>query len=147
MPYWTIFVTNISKSFDICRIRYSLCTNIPHLIPNITLANDFLKACAYIAVHGEWMLVTLCWRQFLVAVLVTSFGCWCPTLMLKYRGCWWRKQKQSSTSQSCRQHISSPTSVTNIDVASFFYQVIFVEISGFRPIKWPFSQKVHTFSI
>ena len=35
--------------------------------------------------------------------------------MLKDRGCWCKKrQKPSPISQSCRQHISSPTSVTNI---------------------------------
>ena len=40
-------------------------------------------------------------------------------LMLKDRGCWWQNRpKPSPTSQSCRQHISSPTSVTNIDVAN-----------------------------
>ena len=38
--------------------------------------------------------------------------------MLRDRGCWWQNRpKPSPTSQSCRQHISSPTSVTNIDVA------------------------------
>jgi len=38
-----------------------------------------------------------CWRLFLsynqvgdrIKILVTSFGCWCPALMLRYRGCWW----------------------------------------------------------
>ena len=33
------------------------------------------------------------WRQFSgvgdgILILVTSFGCWCPTLMLKDRSCW-----------------------------------------------------------
>jgi len=47
----------------------------------------------------------------------TFFGCWCPTLMLEDRGCWRRKRlKPSPTSQSCHQHILSPTSVINIDV-------------------------------
>ena len=53
-----------------------------------------------------------------ISILVTSFRCWCPTSMLKDRGCRWQNRpKLSPTSQSCRQHISSPTSVTNIDVA------------------------------
>ena len=53
-----------------------------------------------------------------ISILVTSFGCWCPTLMFKDRGCWRQKQpKPSPTSQSCHKHISSPTSVTKIDVA------------------------------
>ena len=52
-----------------------------------------------------------------ISILVTSFGYWCPTLMLKDRVCWWQKRpKPSPTSQSCHQHISSPTSVTKIDV-------------------------------
>jgi len=69
------------------------------------------------------MLVTLCWQQFLsigdrISTVAKSFECWCSTPMLKYRWCWWRKwPKPSPTSQSCRQHISSPTFVTNIDVA------------------------------
>ena len=69
------------------------------------------------------MLVTLSWWQFLdvsdrISILVTSFVCWWPTPMLKDRGYWCQtRQKLSSTSQSCRQYISSPTSVTNIDVA------------------------------
>ena len=70
------------------------------------------------------MLVTIGWWWLYVgdgiSILVTSSGCWCPTPMLKYRGCWWRKRpKPSPTFQSCRQHISSPTSVTNIDVVPY----------------------------
>jgi len=35
-------------------------------------------------------------------------------------GCWWRKRiKPSPTSQNCRQHISSQTTVTNINVVSY----------------------------
>ena len=74
---------------------------------------------------GDFKLVTIfgCWWQFSgvgdsITILVTSFGCWCPTIMLIDRGCWWQNRpKPSPTSQSCRQHISSPTSVANIDVA------------------------------
>ena len=57
-----------------------------------------------------------------ISILVTSFGCWCPTLMLKDRGCWW--QERSPTSQDYRQHISSRTSVTNIDVAENFESIL-----------------------
>ena len=66
------------------------------------------------------MLVTLCWWQFLgigdgISKLMSSFEYWCPTLM--WKGYWWRKRpKPSPTSQTCPQPISSPTSVTNIDV-------------------------------
>ena len=75
-------------------------------------------------VGDKWMLVTLAWWQFLdvsdrTSILVTSFGCCCPPPLLKDRGCWWQKRpKLSPTSQSCRLHISSPTSVSNIDVAN-----------------------------
>ena len=63
-----------------------------------------------------------------ILILVTSFGCWCPTSMLKDRGCWWRKRpKPSPTSQSCHQHISSPTSVTNIDVVEKFHNIYLLE--------------------
>ena len=82
-------------------------------------------ACTTSLIFGDkWMLVTSCWGQFLangdrILILVTSFECWCPTLGMKDRECWWRKRpKPSPRPQSCRQHISSPTSVTNIDVAS-----------------------------
>ena len=38
--------------------------------------------------------------------------------MLRNRGCWWPKSPKSSPkSSNCHHHISSPTSVTNIDVA------------------------------
>jgi len=40
-------------------------------------------------------------------------------------GCWWPKRpKPSPTSKSCHQHISSPTSVTNVDVT--FTPVLFL---------------------
>ena len=47
-----------------------------------------------------------------------SFGCWCPTLILTDRAYWWRKQRRPS-SKLQSQHIPSPTSITNIDVADF----------------------------
>ena len=68
------------------------------------------------------MLVALCLWQFLgvgdrILILMTSFECCCPTLRLKDRVCWWLKRsKPLPTSQSCRQHISSPTSVPSIDL-------------------------------
>ena len=79
----------------------------------------------FIDIGDKWMLVTLSWWQFWdvsdrISIFVTSFGCWCPTLMLKDRGCCWQKRpKPSPTSHNCRQHISSPTSVTNINIADF----------------------------
>ena len=79
----------------------------------------------YIDVDDKWVLVTLSWWQFLddsdrISILVISFGYWCPALMFKDKGCWWQKRpKPSPTSQSCHQHISSPSSVSNIDVDSW----------------------------
>ena len=67
---------------------------------------------------GDFMLVNIfgCWR---ISILVTSYGCCCPTLMLKDRGCWWQNRpKLSPTSQSCPQLILSPTSVANVDLAT-----------------------------
>ena len=69
------------------------------------------------------MLLTYSWWQFKsvgdrITILVTSFRHWCPTPMLWDKGCWWLKWlKPAPTSSNCHQHISSPTSVTNIDVA------------------------------
>ena len=61
--------------------------------------------CWWQVVNDNWMLVTLCWWHLL-------------DVSDRERGCWWRKwPKPSPTSQSCRQHISSPTLATNIDVA------------------------------
>ena len=49
--------------------------------------------------------------------MVTSFQCWCPKANVKDSGCWWPKwPKLSPTFYSCHQRISSPTSVTSINV-------------------------------
>ena len=83
-----------------------------------------------IDVGDKWVLVTLSWWQFLnvsdgISILVTSFGYWFPTLKFKNGGYWWQKrQKPSPTSQSCRQHISFPTSdvaAGNWDPSLFIY--------------------------
>ena len=47
-----------------------------------------------------------------------------PTLMLRDKGCWWPKWLKPSPTSYCHQHISSPTSVTNLDVAPIVYQKI-----------------------
>ena len=78
-----------------------------HKIPGIKPNDANRKGYSYVG--DIVMLVTYSWWQFYNVgdrnkILVTSFGCWCPTLMLRDRGCW------------CHQHISSPTSVTDIDV-------------------------------
>jgi len=48
--------------------------------------------------------------------MLVTCGCWLINVLDDR--CWWQNlPKPSSTSQSCRQHIWSPTSVANIDVA------------------------------
>ena len=63
--------------------------------------------------------------------------------MLRDRGCWWAKwPKPSPTSSNCHQHISSPTSVTNIDVAvtislhSVIFYTFVVVICLIRNFHW-----------
>ena len=46
-----------------------------------------------------------------------TLKCWCPTLIWKDCGCWWPKWSKSSE-RFCNQDISSPTSVTNINVTN-----------------------------
>ena len=59
-----------------------------------------------------------------IVMLVTDFGCWWQN---NYVGDFFRYVddilnvlNRSPTSQTCHQHIWSPTSVTNIDVTEFF---------------------------
>ena len=59
----------------------------------ILFSNVVVQIFGYIDVGDKWMFVTLCWSQFSgvadrISILVTSFGCCCPMLMLKDRGCW-----------------------------------------------------------
>ena len=68
------------------------------------------------------MLVTIFEFGDRISILMTSFGCWCPTLMLKYRGCWWRKRpKPSPTSQSCRRHRCGLRSTILLEKISHLY--------------------------
>ena len=70
------------------------------------------------------MLVTWSWWRFVnigdcISMLVTSFECWCPKRMSKDSG--YRRPKWPEpwlTCYSCPQHIWSPTSLTNIDLAT-----------------------------
>ena len=52
---------------------------------NYSLGIHFYNVFGYRIVDDKWMLVTLSWWQFWdrIPILVTSFGCWCPTLMLE----------------------------------------------------------------
>ena len=81
----------------------------------------------YIDVDHKPMLMTLSWWQFFdisdrISILMTIFGSCCSTIILKDRRCWWQKRSiPSPTSQSCHKHMTSPTSVTNIDVTPEFF--------------------------
>ena len=61
------------------------------------------------------MLMTYSWWQFKyvddgIKILVTYFGCWCPTLRLRDRWCWWPKHLQTVTNTFHLLHLS-PTSM------------------------------------
>ena len=81
-----------------------------------------LQSCWLHRDVGDLQLVTS-WYWWLTVddsfrMLATELRSWYPTFMLRDRGCWWPKwPKPSPTSKNCHQHILSPTSVTNIDVA------------------------------
>jgi len=82
---------------------------------NIILGKDF--SSAFVCDVGDLQLVIILVGDR-IKILVTSFGCCCPTIMLIDKGWWWPKwRKPSPTSWNCHSHISSSTSVTNIDVA------------------------------
>ena len=93
----------------------------------VFVLNDFFLVVLHFKVQSHFIWLQSCWWLTVgdnfrmlarIKILVTSLGCWCPTLVLRYRGCWWPKRlKPSPTSENCHQHISSPTSVTSIDVA------------------------------
>ena len=60
---------------------------------------DRLQSCWWHCDVGDLEFKTIleCWRQN--KDLVTSCECWCPTLVLRDRGCWWPKwPKPSPTS-------------------------------------------------
>ena len=63
-----------------------------------------------------------------LSLLVTSFECWCPSVMWKdtYKAAgryWWSKwQKPLLTSYCHHQHYSSPISVNNIYVVNIVWQ-------------------------
>ena len=105
----------IRKCVSVCQSCWAFCLFISGLLyfqssPKNTVR---LHRCWWLYLGDNfWMLMT----EFR-----SSFGCWCPTLMLKDRVCWWQKlPKPLPTSQICRQHMSSPTSITNSDVALQF---------------------------
>ena len=68
----------------------------------------------------DFMLVTIfgvLWQNFYIGDV---FECWCPTLMLKYRGCWWRH------SQNRNQHLKVVSNIRhqhrcNLMKQSFYY--------------------------
>ena len=99
---------NIKESRFFCLDNLLSQPSKMKLVQTVTVS----RKNGYIDVGDKSMLVTLSWWQFLnvsdrISILVTIFGNWCPTLLLKNRGCWWQKRsKPSPTSQSCHQHTS-----------------------------------------
>ena len=70
-----------------------------------------------VTIFGSW------WRNFDINDIseITSFECWCSTLMQKDSRCWWPKWPIIVTNilkQSSKHFTTSvsPTSVTNIDI-------------------------------
>ena len=56
--------------------------------------------------------------------MVTAWRCWWQNhKIVTFLLCWWlfNLRNRSPTSQSCHRNISSPTSVTNIDVSGWFW--------------------------
>ena len=92
------------------------------------------------------LVISLCWWLYdgdWFEMLVAESLCW-----RLFSLCWWFSQciksvtnilNRSPTSQTCHQHIWSPTSVTNIDVTKFCRQQHFSKNSIFLiilPIFW-----------
>ena len=133
--FWKLFyIQKIWKTKEIKNADFSIwdssCENVWGEMWDRYGSNSFkiVNNCRIcIRLHRCWWqedVGGLCWWQFSgvgdrISILMTSFWCWCPTLMLKDRECWWQNQPNPSPiSLSCRQHISSPIYVTNIDVAT-----------------------------
>ena len=79
-------------------------------------------------------------------MMVTDLRCWWQN---HYRGlfslCWWFSQwfksvtnilNRSSASQTCRQHVWSPTSITKIDVTSLSPQNFSVLTNSVQNVQW-----------
>ena len=96
-----------AQSFKKCHQYRNLVANIHKSSPISRCQHHYCHCYPYNNLLATKMLVTLFWWQ-----LFYRYSC--PTLMLKNRGCCWQKRPSKPTSQSCQQHISSPTSVTNI---------------------------------
>ena len=73
------------------------------------------KFCSFERWHWCW------WHRYVDDfMMVTDFRCWCQNHyvddLFRYVGDFLNVLNRSRTSQTCHQHIWSPTSVTNIDV-------------------------------
>ena len=126
------FIQNVKKSNRTCSIswiylrlhqkKFSFLTSI--FTDSAFLMSSLIRClhrCWWQIEVGDFVLMIFFDVSDRISILVTIFRCWCPTFMLKDRGCWWREPTSrgcwpnpSPTSQSCRQHISSTHSVTNI---------------------------------
>ena len=59
--------------------------------------------------------------------MVTVLSIWWPN---HYAGDFYKVKNRSPTSQTCHRHISSPTSITNIDRLDFIKSIIFLPIKN-----------------
>ena len=110
-----LLLINIAVSPWILRFRSE--ANIFFLnIACMVIFPSRLHRCWWQVDVGDFVLVTILDVSDRISILVTSFGCWCPALMLKDRGCSWQNHLKIVANKFRLQHLS-PTSVTNIDVA------------------------------
>ena len=68
-------------------------------------------------------------------MLVTDFGCWWQNNYVgdffRYVGDFLNVLNRSPTSQTCHQHIWSPTSVTNIDITTKEFEEYSVQLVAY----------------
>ena len=100
------------KSWEQCRKHCESKDMEPFYLAKLIISirsNDLIRNklkflpcfAGYSHVGDIVMLVTYSWWQFKnvgdrFKILVTSFRCWCPTLMLRNRGWWWPKRPKPS---------------------------------------------------
>ena len=107
--------------------KYRTCTG------NVSRTFASIKSSMIIQKYFRWQ---WCWWHRYVGdfMVVTDFRCWAESLCWRHFSlCWWFSQYNKSvniilsrlpTSQTCHQHIWSPTSVTNIDVTQQMVHLI-----------------------
>ena len=127
------------KSTEGTEHNASTQTEEKHSKKKIIVCKNVQKSGKVLNLATYMLMTSGCWWQFSgfgdrISILVTSFGCWCPTLILKDTEYWWQNRpKPSPTSQSRREYISSPTSVANIDVAVWYDKYEMIHMIWYGP--------------